>query len=101
MKVCPIRLNVIIDSPLVQQAVLLFGEAFHHFDGNWEHNGRILLSGDRVQSLQISELESSVGLGDNISSFFKSSGGSLFSFCSNYLSLGLSCSLSLCSHGSL
>ena len=94
----------------------------------WENDGRILLRCDRVQRLQVAQLETEMrtssnrlndertiqlhpvninylesrwGLGNNIGSFLQRFGGLLFTFSSDDFSAGFASSFSFSGHGPL
>ena len=66
-------------------SLLLLRKCLHHVDRHGEEDGRITLSSDGTQSLEVSQLQSGGRLGDYIGSFFQSFGGVQFSFSSNNL----------------
>ena len=69
--------------------------------GDGEDDSGVALVRDMTESLEVSQLESSGTLGDDISRVLQSSAGFVFPLGSDHLSSGLSGSLSLSSHGSL
>jgi len=73
----------------------------HQLNGYGEHDGAVLLRGDGGEGLEVSQLESSRALRDDVARLLQGLARLLFSLSSDDLSSGLSGSLSLSSHGSL
>ena len=69
--------------------------------GDGEDDSGVALVRDMTESLEISELESSGTLRDDVGGVLQSPAGLVFALSSDHFSSGLSGSLSLSSHGSL
>ena len=76
-------------------------EMRQQLDGQREHDGRVLLGRNVGQRLQVAELKGCRRLGNDVRSFFESSGGLLFTLGGDDLGSGLAGGFGLGGHGSL